>query len=78
MQIQIFGALKKYFDSILLVESESITNGHDLINYLKDLVPESVPVLEITRLAINQELVALDQPIKKDDELALLPPFSGG
>ena len=29
-------------------------------------------------VAVNQELVELDQPLKSGDELAFLPPFTGG
>ena len=29
-------------------------------------------------VAVNQELVDVDQPLKAGDELAFLPPFTGG
>lgn len=29
-------------------------------------------------IAVNQQLVSADQPLKAGDELAFLPPFTGG
>ena len=39
------------------------------------LGPEWLPVL---RYGLNDELVAADAPLREGDELALLPPVSGG
>ena len=34
--------------------------------------------LEGISIAVNQELVGADQPLQAGDELAFLPPFTGG
>ena len=34
--------------------------------------------LESVCVAVNQELVRADQPLRAGDELAFLPPFTGG
>ena len=33
---------------------------------------------QMVRVAINQRLVSLDHPVHNGDELAFLPPFTGG
>ncbi len=40
--------------------------------------PPLAPLLRISRLAINQEFAREDQVISETDELALIPPVSGG
>lgn len=32
----------------------------------------------VVRVAVNQELVDFDQPVARDDEIALFPPMTGG
>jgi molybdopterin synthase sulfur carrier subunit len=47
---------------------------------LQQLLHERYPDLEKYQygLAKNQQLIHQDQPINEGDEIALLPPFSGG
>lgn len=33
---------------------------------------------EIVRVAVNQEYVKLDHPVRKGDEIAIFPPVTGG
>lgn len=49
-----------------------ITTAREVWNQL-DLGP-----LEGISIAVNQELVGADQQLQTDDELAFLPPFTGG
>lgn len=39
---------------------------------------EALGDLAVVRVAVNQELVELDQPVKPGDEIALFPPMTGG
>ncbi len=34
--------------------------------------------LTLVRVAVNQEIASLDQPIQSGDEVALFPPMTGG
>lgn len=40
--------------------------------------PELNGLQPVTRLAVNQSFVGLDYPVQPSDELALIPPVSGG
>ena len=46
----------------------------------EDLPAEALAALraENVRIAVNQELVAADRPIRPGDEVAFLPPVTGG
>lgn len=39
---------------------------------------EALADLSVVRVAVNQEYVGLDHPVKADDEVALFPPVTGG
>ena len=45
---------------------------------LKPSHPELVPMEKSLAFAVNEEYVGKDYPLKDNDELALLPPVSGG
>ncbi|EGC36926.1 hypothetical protein DICPUDRAFT_31066 [Dictyostelium purpureum] len=51
-----------------------------LISQLKTLHPEIIPILDISLLAVNQEYVerGRDIEINSKDEIAIIPPVSGG
>lgn len=50
----------------------------DLLDAVKTAHPELEPVLPAVRVAVNQRFAEDDQPIGPSDELALIPPVSGG
>lgn len=50
----------------------------DLIYLLVKKYPKLEPMTSTTQIAVNQEIVRLDYKLKDGDEVALLPPFSGG
>jgi molybdopterin synthase sulfur carrier subunit len=39
---------------------------------------EALADLNVVRVAVNQEYVALDHPVRPGDEVALFPPVTGG
>lgn len=49
-----------------------------VIDALATLYPALAPVLPAVRVAVNQAFVDLDAPVTADDEIALIPPVSGG
>ena len=52
----------------------------DFMNKLEDTMPDIVEMVRKRRVlvSVNQEFATMDTIIKDGDEIALLPPFSGG
>jgi molybdopterin synthase sulfur carrier subunit len=53
----------------------------ELLAWLKTRGPrfaEALKDLSIVRVAVNQEYVAPDHPVRASDEIALFPPVTGG
>jgi molybdopterin converting factor small subunit len=40
--------------------------------------PGLLPWMPFSQVAVNQEVAADEQPLQPTDEIAILPPFSGG
>jgi molybdopterin synthase catalytic subunit len=74
-----FGILKdivgKSADSIDLPDGASV---RDVIAQYKSKIPRLKESLPSLALAVNQQYAGLDTKLKADDEVALLPPVSGG
>ena len=52
-----------------------------LLDWLRSRSPayaEALSDLSVVRVAVNQEYARLDAPVNKDDEVALVPPVTGG
>jgi len=68
-------------DKEVVVLPKDVRNGSDLVDFLMTRSPKHANALKnkkIIRMAINLEHTTLDHPIKKDDEIALFPPVTGG
>jgi molybdopterin converting factor subunit 1 len=78
----------KYFANLKEVagkESEELTasDGMNLEDLCLQLEKSQSQIVEMIRqknvmVAINQEMATMDSTIKDGDEIAFLPPFSGG
>ena len=81
MQVQIlfFGALKELVgrDSESVTLSEEATVG-DLIQHYEEQLPGLRQWSGAMAVAVNQEYAGPEVRLKPDDEIALLPPVSGG
>jgi molybdopterin converting factor subunit 1 len=73
-----FGVLKDFFeaehDHVELPDHSTVA---DLLALLRDGVSE-LPVWSSLAVAVNREYATLDSPLHDGDEVALLPPVSGG
>lgn len=49
-----------------------------LIQKLKEMHPEASDLIQSSVVAVNQEYAEADQTLQKSDEIALIPPVSGG
>jgi MoaE-MoaD fusion protein len=73
-----FGLLREHFgDSESLEQFPGKTVG-DLLRYYRVLSPELGPLWEKCAVAVNQQYAHASQELHMDDEVALLPPVSGG
>ncbi len=58
------------------IEEETIATVAQLHSYLSEKYPAISQ--QKFRYAVNQQLANLQHPLQSGDEIALLPPFSGG
>lgn len=54
------------------------STGVDLREALGRGTPGLASLLEVSRLAVGQEYVSWDHPLRESDEIAVIPPVSGG
>ncbi len=64
-------------DRLSLEVSEGATVG-DLVAAVAEAHPELAPLLPAVRVAKNQRFARSEEPVSASDELAILPPVSGG
>ena len=79
VRVLFFGMLKdlagKASDVVELYEGASI---RDLLSHYEAQIPRLKGALPSIALAVNQQYASPDAKLKSDDEIALLPPVSGG
>lgn len=75
MHIYLFGILEEVTGQRIL-ETSYFDSSDKLIRSLKENIPS---LNECSfQVSVNQEIVTEDTPLTDQDEIALLPPFSGG
>jgi molybdopterin synthase sulfur carrier subunit len=60
---------------------ENVRDVRGLLNWLKTRSPghaEALKDLKVVRVAVNQNYVPLEHPVKTGDEIAIFPPVTGG
>lgn len=80
--VLLFGRLKDAFGAASMALPDGVATAAQLRARLAELNPDLAEMLraKTVRIAVNQELVA-DEPgtaVSAADEIALLPPLSGG
>ncbi len=58
-----------------------VTDVASLLHWLEGRGPgyaEALADLSVVRVAVNQEYVGLEAPVRNSDEVALFPPVTGG
>lgn len=78
IKIICFAGLRKYFGSETIVVVEPDSNYSKVIDQMKLLNPEADEILSSCRIAVNEQFVRLDEPMKSEETLFLIPPSSGG
>ncbi len=62
----------------LQIELPESATGNDLWDVLCQRYPALEPYRAITRIARNHQFIAESEPLDPEDEIALIPPVSGG
>lgn len=79
VRVLLFGVLKDIFqrsdDSLELRSGATVS---DLLEHYRGLAPECAGIFHSLALAVNQEYAAPAQRLEEGDEVAILPPVSGG
>jgi molybdopterin converting factor small subunit len=74
-----FGVLKDFFggerDVVELADGGSVA---DLLRQLRGRAGDEMPVWDSLAVAVNRDYAGLATPLNDGDEVALLPPVSGG
>lgn len=60
------------------VSLPSDATGRELLDALRQRSPLIGPLLDVSRLAVNQEYVAANVRLQDGDEVVVIPPVSGG
>lgn len=58
------------------MEIAGITNTDQLKNHLESAFPSLAGMKY--KLAVNQHIIQSSQPLQHEDQVAIMPPFSGG
>ncbi len=64
-----------------LTPPADIRDVRGLLDWLRTRSPGHAAALKemaVIRVAVNQEYVPFDHPVKADDEIAIFPPVTGG
>ncbi len=78
VQVVCFAGLRKYFGSKTGVKVEVGSSYQSILEALAKINPEAGEVLKSCRIAVNEQFVAPDSPLKEVDTVFLIPPSSGG
>jgi MoaE-MoaD fusion protein len=78
LRVLFFGVLRDHFGAEELLEQFPGRTVGDLLRYYRVLSPELGPLWEKCAVAVNQQYAQASQELHAQDEVALLPPVSGG
>lgn len=79
VKVLCFAQLMDYLGaSDFTVSLPSDATGRELLDALRQRSPCIGPLLDVSRLAVNQEYVATDMRLQDGDEVVVIPPVSGG
>jgi molybdopterin converting factor subunit 1 len=78
LRVLFFGVLRDRFGMEERLEQFPGQTVSDLLRYYRALAPELGRLWDSLAVAVNQQYAAAVQPLQEEDEIALLPPVSGG
>ncbi len=79
IRVLLFAQLKDRMGaSEMTLSLPSGSTGRELLNAFSRRDPTLRPLLNVSRLAVGQEYVSWDHPLREGNEVAVIPPVSGG
>jgi molybdopterin converting factor subunit 1 len=79
LNVQLFATLaNKMGQSKVDIELDDGTTVGDMLKIIAAQYPAIAPLLERSAVAVNLTYVKADHTLCQDDEIALIPPVSGG
>ena len=77
IKVKLFGIAKDIVGNRNLIINESLETAGELLQYLRTEYPEFAKLKSLL-IAINDEYAFPESTIDQDDEVAIIPPVSGG
>ncbi len=79
IDVKLFAILRDRFEAeSISVESEPAMTAGGLLDKLSRTYPAQAAHLSVCRVAVNREFAASEDSVNPADEVALIPPVSGG
>ena len=79
VRIQCFAQLRdRLGQSELSVTLPRASTAREVLHALRERYPSAAPLLGVSRLAVNWEYVSEERLLHDGDEVAIIPPVSGG
>jgi molybdopterin converting factor subunit 1 len=78
LRVLFFGVLRDRFGSEERLEHFPGRTVADLLHYYRAVAPELLPLWASVAVAVNQQYAQAQASLNDNDEIALLPPVSGG
>lgn len=78
LQVLFFGVLRDRFSGEERLEQFPGTTVGDVLQYYRAVAPELGTLWSTLAVAVNQRYATASVVLHEDDEVALLPPVSGG
>ena len=79
VRIQCFAQLRdRLGQSELSVTLPTASTGREVLRVLRERYPSAAPLLDVSRLAVNWEYLSEEGVLHDGDEVAIIPPVSGG
>ncbi|TDQ48683.1 molybdopterin converting factor subunit 1 [Permianibacter aggregans] len=81
IKVLLFASLAEQAGTDTVVIEQPVSNVEQLLGVLRQHAPKVFDVIEARRsllIAVNQQLVRRDASVKDGDEVAFMPPVTGG
>lgn len=78
LRVLFFGVLRDRFGAEERLEQFPGRTVADLVQYYRAIAPELNALWDVCAIAVNQHYATSSDPLQQHDEVALLPPVSGG